>query len=178
MKTALLLSILFFAGIISVDAQRFPGLDKSPMDAAIYRTDRNAPAIAKVVYSRPFANDRTVWGGLIPYGKVWRTGANEAPEITFYKDVNFGGKEVKAGTYSLFSLSTENDVTFILNEDLNQWGAYGYNESKDVVRVPAAIVEKTAEHVENFTIVFDNQDDGSTHLVIAWADKQARLPLK
>jgi hypothetical protein len=178
MNKAVLLSIIFFAGLVSIDAQRLPGLDKSPLDAAIYRTERNSPAIAKIVYSRPFANDRTVWGGLIPYDKVWRTGANEAPEITFYQDVTFGGKAIKAGTYCLFTLATADNVTFILNEELNQWGTYGYNDSKDIVRVPAAVVEKTADHVENFTITFDNQSDGSTHLVVAWADKQARLPLK
>jgi len=155
-----------------------PGLDISPMDAAVYQIERNTPVIAKVYYSRPYANDRKVWGGLIPDGKVWRTGANEAAEITFYKDVYFGGKSVKAGTYCLFTLTGEGKVTFILNKELNQWGTYEYNPDKDLIRVPAAKVEKTTDHIENFTIAFDNQEDGSTHLVIAWADKQARVVIK
>jgi hypothetical protein len=176
-KTAFLILFLI-ASFIGAEAQRLPGLDLSPMDVALYQTSRSGPVIAKIYYSRPYANERKVWGGLIPDGKVWRTGANEAPEITFFQDVDFGGEEIKAGTYSLFTLFNANEVTFILNEGLNQWGAYEYSEEKDIIRVPATVFEKTTDHVENFTVTFDNQDDGSTHLVIAWSDKQARLVIK
>ena len=166
------------AMFIGIDAQKYPGVDKSPMDASFWRAERNSPPSARVLYSRPYAKGRTVWGGLIPYGKVWRTGANEAAEITFYKDVDFGGKAVKAGTYALFTLAEEGKVTAILNDQLHQWGAYGYNQDKDVARASAAVVEKTAQSVENFTILFDNQSDGSTHLVMAWDDMQARVAIK
>lgn len=80
------------------------------------------PPTMKIVYGRPLKNGRTIFGGIIPYDKVWRTGANEATEITFYKDVVFGGQAVKAGTYSLFTIPGKKEWTFILNKDLDIWG--------------------------------------------------------
>ncbi|MEP7323731.1 MAG: DUF2911 domain-containing protein [Saprospiraceae bacterium] len=88
-------------------------------------------ALLKVVYGAPSKKGRNVFGGLEPYGKVWRTGANEATEITFKKDVMFGDKSVKAGTYTLFTIPTEKEWTIILNSELHQWGAYGYDKVKD-----------------------------------------------
>jgi hypothetical protein len=68
----------------------------------------------------------------VPYGKVWRTGANEATEIKFYQDVDLGGKKVKAGSYSLFTIPGEKEWVGDLNTDLDYWGAYKYNEKNDV----------------------------------------------
>ncbi|MEO0473434.1 MAG: DUF2911 domain-containing protein [Bacteroidota bacterium] len=146
-------------------AQKFPGLDKSPADIAYLRSgDRKA--VAKVVYSRPQKKGREVMGGLIPEGKVWRTGANEATEITFFQDVKFGGKEVKAGTYSLFTIAGEEEWTVILNTDLNQWGAYSYQDGHDLLRVKAS-PKQTADEIEAFTITFDKTEGGS-NLILAW----------
>lgn len=177
MKKLLTLSILMIAAFTCMDAQKFAGIDKSPMDAALWRAERNAPVQAKVVYSRPMKNDRDVWGALVPYGKVWRTGANEGSEITFYRDVNFGGKDVKAGTYTIFTIPGEKEWTFILNSDLNQWGNYGYKESSDVVRVmgPTGMNDSP---LEAFSMTFENQEDGSTHLVMGWDNMHARVPIK
>ena len=83
-----------------MEAIKFPGIQKSPTDISYMRDGRQGPVHAKVVYSRPFKNDRVIFGELVPFGKVWRTGADEATEITFYSDVIFGDKEVKAGTYA------------------------------------------------------------------------------
>ena len=87
--------------------------------------------------------------------KIWRTGANEAVEITFYKDVIFGGKALKAGTYSLFTIpSLDGDWTVIINEARNVWGSYYYKQDQDVVRVSGK-TSKTDKSIEAFSMMFD-----------------------
>ena len=87
---------------------------------------------------------------------VWRTGANEAAEITFYKDVIFGGKALKAGTYSLFTIpSLDGDWTVIINRARNVWGSYYYKQDQDVIRVSGKMT-KTEENIEAFSMMFDN----------------------
>ena len=177
MKKLFTLAILMIASLTVVDAQKFAGLDKSPMDAAIWRTERNAPVKAKVIYSRPMKNDREIWGSLVPYGKIWRVGANETTEITFTQDVTFGGKSVKSGTYALYAIPGASEWIVILNSKLNTWGHYQYDESSDVVRVQATVGDNES-NVEAFSITFENQEDGSTHLVMGWDNKHARVPIK
>ena len=98
-----------------VSAQSFRGLDRSPLDMAYFPDnfahDRGAEdkAIVRVIYSRPQKKGREIFGNKVPYGKVWRTGANEAPELKVYQDITLSGKEVKAGTYALFTLPGENE---------------------------------------------------------------------
>tara|TARA_R110002049_G_scaffold122465_3_gene277314 strand:- start:13163 stop:13588 length:426 start_codon:yes stop_codon:yes gene_type:complete len=106
---------------VNINAQKFSGLDKSPLDIAYYKTDEKAPPMVKVIYSRPQLKGRAL-SKLAPNGKVWRTGANEATEIKFYQDTKFGGKPVEAGTYSLFTIPGETEWTIILNKDLDAWG--------------------------------------------------------
>lgn len=91
-------------------------------------------------YGSPAVNDRVIYGDLVPFNKVWRTGANEATRITFTEDVIVGAdaKKLKAGTYSLFTLPTsKNEWTVIFNTETEQWGAYDYDDSKDAVRASA-----------------------------------------
>lgn len=154
----------------NINAQKFPGLDKSPMDATIYRAERNGPALAKVVYSRPQLNGRAI-SSLAPNGKVWRTGANESTEITFYKDTTIGGKSVKAGTYTLFTIPGEKEWTIIINSTVDSWGSYSYDESKDVARVmaPASVGE---DSIEAFAIAFDK--DGTMYL--GWDKVRVAVP--
>ena len=103
-------------------------------DIASYPTDyKVSDKLVRVTYSRPQLKGRSI-SELAPAGKVWRTGANEAPEIIFYKDATVGGKSVAAGTYSLFTIPGNKEWTVILNKNLNQWGAYSYQEDADVIR--------------------------------------------
>lgn len=120
-------------------------------------------ANVSIAYGQPSKRDRVVFGkegsgSLEPYGKVWRTGANEATEITFKKDAMFGGKPVKAGTYSLYSIPGEKEWTVILNPELKQWGAFGYDKvkAKNVaeVTVPTKMYPTSAEK-----LMFDAKDD-------------------
>ncbi|WP_426058214.1 DUF2911 domain-containing protein [Hymenobacter sp. B1770] len=88
-----------------------------------------------VKYSSPAVKGRTIWGGLEPYGKVWRAGANEATTVEFSKPVKVEGKALPAGKYSLFMIPTEKDWTVIFNKTAEQWGAYKYDEKQDALRV-------------------------------------------
>lgn len=107
----------------------------------------------KITYGAPSKKGRAIFGGLVPFDAVWRTGANNATQITFKKDVTVAGKAVKAGTYSLFTIPTAKDWTIIINSELGQWGAYGYDKIKDknVAEVKVASMTTDTE-TEQFTI--------------------------
>ena len=158
MKNSILTIAIFVTTLISslqLTAQEFKSLDKSPMDMAAFPSSyKISDKIVKVIYSRPQLKGRDLVK-LAPPEKIWRTGANEAAEITFYKDVIFGGKALKAGTYSLFTIpSLDGDWTVIINSARNVWGSYYYKQDQDVVRVSSKTT-KTEENIEAFSMVFD-----------------------
>ena len=145
------------------------------MDMASYPTSyRVSDKAVRITYSRPQLKGRALTD-LCPAGEVWRTGANEAPEITFYKDVTFGGKQVKAGTYSLFTIPGGDQWTVILNKNLNQWGAYSYDEGADVARVTASS-SMDGKSLEAFSIAFKEVEDG-VHLVMGWDKTRVAVPI-
>lgn len=173
-------SIIVFTLVLvfsnQVTAQSFSNLDKSPMDAASYPSSyRVSDKKVKITYSRPQLKGRKV-SKLAPNGKVWRTGANEASEITFYQDVTFGGNQVKAGTYTLFTIPGESEWTVILSNAKNVWGSYFYKESEDVVRVAAAI-SNTDKPTEAFSIAFEGEDD-TFNMYLGWGNIIATIPVK
>ena len=155
----LILPIAFFVitliSSLQLTAQNFKGLDKSPMDVATFPSSyKISDKIVKVTYSRPQLNGRDLVK-LAPPEKIWRTGANEAAEITFYKNVIFGGKALNAGTYSLFTIpSLDGDWTVIINGARNVWGSYYYKQDQDVIRVSGK-TSKTEENIEAFSMIFD-----------------------
>jgi len=174
MKNPILLPILALALCFStaVTAQKFSGLDKSPLDIASYPSGHmDAAKSVRVLYSRPQLKGRNL-ADLAPAGEVWRTGANEATEITFYKDAIVGGKAIAAGTYSLFTIPGEDQWTVILNGNLNQWGAYSYGSGADVARIPAK-VSKAEEELEAFSMAFNDQGD----LIMGWGTTRVTLPI-
>ncbi len=174
MKKILLLTFLTLTLVFSTEAtaQKFNGLDKSPADIASFPSSyRISEKAARVIYSRPQLKGRSL-SELAPDGKVWRTGANEAPEITFYKDATVGGKSVKAGTYALFTIPGESEWTVILNGNLNQWGAYSYNSDADVVRVTAK-ASTDSDSLEAFSIAFE--ENGT--MVMGWGTTRVSLPM-
>ena len=158
MRNSILLISIFAITLVSsqqLTSQEFKSLDKSPMDVAAFPASyKNSDKIVKVTYSRPQLNGRDL-AKLAPPEKIWRTGANEATEITFYKDVVFGGEALKAGTYSLFTIPSLNgDWAVIINSARNIWGSYYYNQDKDVIRVSGK-TSKVEENIEAFSIIFD-----------------------
>ncbi|MGB5555133.1 MAG: DUF2911 domain-containing protein [Flavobacteriaceae bacterium] len=178
MRKLFTLSILVVLLVFTTDAmaQDFSGLDKSPMDAAAYPSNyQESEKTVRIIYSRPQLKGRSL-AELAPAGKVWRTGANEAPEITFYKDVNFGGQDIKAGTYSLFTIPGEKEWTIILNKNLNQWGAYSYSESDDLTRVSGSVATD-GKSLDAFSTTFVKADGGAD-MVIGWGKTRITVPLK
>lgn len=125
-----------------------------------------------VKYNAPSKKGREIFGDLVPFDKVWRTGANDATTVTFKKDVTFGGAKVKAGTYSLFTIPGEKEWTVILNTVAKQWGAYDYDAKKNVAEVKVKPMTGETE-MELFTIMAaDNQ------ISIAWDMTMVHIPLK
>ncbi len=178
MKKVSLIALMVFAITFSTEAlaQKFSGLDKSPMDMAAFPNDyKKADKAVRVIYSRPQLKGRSL-SELAPAGKVWRTGANEAPEITFYMDVDFGGKSIKAGTYSMFTIPGEKEWTVALNKNLNQWGAYSYDESADVARVTVPS-STDGTSLEEFSMTF-KEVDGGAHMVMGWGKTRVAVPIK
>lgn len=162
------------------NAQDAPRMDKSPLDFAYmpynYPHDGGDKLIGRVIYSRPAKNDREIFGKLIKYDKVWRLGANEATEITFYQDVTFGEKKVKAGTYSLFVIPGEKSWTFIVSSQQHLWGAYSYDKGKDVARTEVK-TGKTENTVENLSIKFTEEGEGKGALNVYWDDVHVAVPI-
>ena len=179
----LLASLLLLASICSVShAQSFRKPDKSPMDVAYlpdnFAHDRKPgeEAIAKAYYSRPNKADRVVFGGIVPFDKVWRLGANEAVEFKAFKDLTIGGKALKAGTYSMFAIPGESEWTIILNSDLDYWGAFKYDESKDVIRF--TVPSKTSpETVEAFSIRFEDLGNNTAVMRLGWDQTMVEIPV-
>ncbi|MBT8262670.1 MAG: DUF2911 domain-containing protein [Bacteroidia bacterium] len=172
--------ILLFALALSVMmsdslyAQKFSDLDKSPMDVASYPSSyRVSDKAIKVTYSRPQLKGREL-SSLAQPGKVWRTGANEAAELTLYTDMKLGGTTVKAGTYSFFTIPGESEWTAIISSDVNVWGSYSYDESNDVAKitVPATTAK---ESLEAFSISFTESDSG-VDMHLGWGTTRVKVP--
>jgi hypothetical protein len=157
-----------------INAQEFRDLDKSPMDASSFPSDyRESNKLIKITYSRPQLKGRSL-DQLAPEGKVWRTGANEAAELTLYVDMNLGSTKVPAGTYTFYVIPGKETWTAIISKDLNVWGSYFYKEENDVARldVPVTTAE---ESLEAFSIVFEESDNG-VNMFLGWGTTRVKVP--
>jgi hypothetical protein len=186
MKKFFLLLIFFQTTILSLLAQNngIPPLDKSPMDMSYYPANYpvlkiqdkiTEPLVARVIYSRPQRAGRTIFGGLVKSGDVWRLGANEATEIEFFRAVKIGGKKLKAGRYTLYAIVKDNSWTIIVNKETDTWGSFKYDMKKDVVRTDVTL-QKTDGLVENMSITFEKTAVGC-NLNIAWENTRVSLPV-
>lgn len=129
----------------------------------------------EIAYSRPSVKGRKIYGGLVPFGEVWRTGANAATKITFSTDVGFEGQLVPAGSYALVTIPGEKEWTVILSKVTGDWGAYAYDQKNDQLRVKVKPVA-LADLVETMTIDFAGLRDDSATLSIAW--EKTLVPVK
>lgn len=161
-----------------------PAVDKSGMDMSFYPVNYpilkiqdklSGPLIARVIYSRPHKNGRSVFGELLHYGDLWRLGANEATEIELFKDVKINGTALKKGRYTLYCLPTPEKWTIIFNRETDTWGAFKYDSTKDVLRATVPVV-KQKEPLEVFSIWFEKTSTGAD-MLMAWDHELARLPL-
>ena len=168
---------------LSAPVFKFPPLDKSPMDVTYYPVNypvlkiqdkAEEPLLARVLYSRPQKEGRTIFGNLVEMGKVWRLGANEATELELYRDVKVKDKKLPKGRYSIYAIPTEAQWTIIFNKDTDSWGAFKYDEKKDVLRVNLP-VQKTPAPLDPFTILF-NKSAGGADMVIGWDEAMVTVP--
>jgi Protein of unknown function (DUF2911) len=167
MKKLLALSLLLmaFVSVESLAQDKKPASPKEIVEGSI------DGAKVTIVYHRPSVKGRKVMGELVPFGQVWRTGANDATTITFDKAVIIEGKSLAAGTYSLFTVPTENEWTIIFNSEAKQWGAYKYNDKNDVLRV--SVKPAKVDFTELFTISIDKNS-----VNIAWENTSASFSVK
>jgi len=129
-----------------------------------------------VEYSSPSVKGRKIWGGLLPYGQVWRAGANQATKVTFSKDVTIGSTSVPAGSYAFFVIPTANQWTLILNKDFNQNGTDKYKPELDAVRLP--VQPKAIPHRERLAYLVADFSDDAASLDLEWEKVRASLPIK
>ena len=159
-----------------------------------------------ITYSRPGVKNRVVFGELVPYNKIWRTGANKATKISFSKDVKIGGKDLAAGDYSLFTIPSQKEWTIIFNKNLELWGTGEYNQDMDALRitVPSFCSEMKEEvykesnqdikegaikkgvepevveesnHVESFTMDFGSFTSAGAELILSWEKTKVSIPI-
>jgi hypothetical protein len=170
-----LLIILLVASASTIKAQDFKGLDKSPMDRVYYpASNRETDKAIVITYSRPQLKGRDL-ADLVPTYKVWRTGANEATEIRLYKSIKLGDTVIKAGTYTMYSYAKDNTSEIIINSATNVWGAYNYDQSKDVARLEVPVMEST-EYIEAFSFAFSGQGNNVV-LHGGWGNVRVEIPI-
>jgi len=128
-----------------------------------------------IEYGRPQMKGREIFGKLVPYGQVWRTGADEATTLTTEGDLMLGSLHVPAGTYALFTIPGEKEWTLIVNKTAKQWGAFKYDQAADLGRVKMA-VKSLASPVEVFTIAIEAQG-GKGELKMHWDKTEASIPI-
>lgn len=131
----------------------------------------------EVTYSKPGMKDRVVFGELVPFGKIWRTGANKATSVSFSTDVTIGGAEVKAGTYSLFTIPNKEEWTIMLNSETELWGAGDYDAAKEVAKFMIK-PSTTKDAYETFTIDFSHLKGANGHINLRWENTLAAIPIE
>jgi hypothetical protein len=131
----------------------------------------------KITYGQPRRRGREIFGKLVPYGEVWRTGANEATEITLTRNILISGTLLEAGTYSLFTIPGRESWTVIINKDVGLWGSYNYNPKVDVVRFERPVESIDGKVFETFTIQFE-QKNSVADLLLQWDKTQIRIPIQ
>jgi hypothetical protein len=184
MKKIFIVSVIVCC-LLDVRAQtKLPPVDKSPMDMCYYpvaypllkiQDKLTEPLIARLIYSRPQKNGRTIFGELVAYGEIWRLGANEATEIEFFTSVRIGSTKIKKGRYTLYCIPNQDKWTLILNKETDTWGAFKYDETKDIVRIDTP-VQKQNDALEFFAMAFEKSTTGA-NLIIAWDDSMASFPI-
>ena len=180
------IAILFFITtcVLATAQSKVPAVDKSPMDMSYYpagypvlkiQDKATEPLVARVIYSRPQRNGRTIFGELVEYGKVWRLGANEATEIEFFQNVRIGGAKVKRGRYTLYCIPFEEKWTMIINRETDTWGSFKYDETKDVTKFDVPVAKQT-EVTEFMSMYFDKSPMGAS-LIMQWDNVKVALPI-
>jgi hypothetical protein len=170
-NTTIIILLLLFSG--SVIAQDPIKPRPSPLAIA---SIKYRDAYIKVIYSQPHKRSREVFGKLVPYSQIWRTGANEATEMTITADILLNNQLLRAGTYSIFTIPDKEKWTVIINRDNGLWGAYNYNSKLDIMRFEVP-VQQSSPVYEAFTITFEQKND-LAELLLLWDTIKISVPIK
>lgn len=177
MKKIFLLSFIIIQSL-SISAQEKVQIKLTSASPSASFQQEIGSSTVKVAYNRPLARGRKIFGELVPYSKLWRTGASDCTTISTDEDITFGNSILKAGTYSMFSIPSKNEWTIIINSDVTLHGETGYDEKKDVMRFTVS-TEKTANFYETFTIELnDINSKGEGFLKIEWENTMVKIPMK
>lgn len=157
------------AGILlfSLGCNRKPEKRPSPPASDSLQTSNG---LIHIQYSSPGVKERTIWGDLVPYGEIWRTGANKATYLSTDHPINLSGNELPAGKYAIFTIPTDSTWTIIFNQEWDQWGAYNYDPAKDAFRI--VVTPQKGDFTERMT--FTLTDDA---LVFRWEYLTYQIPL-
>jgi hypothetical protein len=166
----LLIALSLAAGLFA----QAPKINFPAASPAATLTQRVGLTDIQINYSRPGAKGRVVFGGLVPYEHIWRTGANTATKISFSTPVKLNGTDIPAGTYELFTIPGVSEWTVIIHKNMSQWGAYSYDAKNDVARITAKPVALAAA-IETLDISLNDLRDESATLNISW--EKVRLPV-
>ncbi|MDH5379342.1 MAG: DUF2911 domain-containing protein [Cyclobacteriaceae bacterium] len=174
-KLVIILVSIIITVVIAVLAFVYYTKSHSPFEKVKYGDD------LKVEYCRPSKKGRVIFGELVPYGKVWRTGANEATVFTTKKDILFGGKDLKSGRYSLWTIPEENKWTVIINSQTDLWGVNMDNVANmdpkyEVLRIETDVIRPEMEF-EIFTITLDSVK-GGVEMVLVWDRTMISIPIE
>ena len=170
MKTNFALLICLTIGMSETTAQL-----NLPASSPLQTIKQNiALSAITVEYSRPSAKGRIIFGDLVPYDKVWRTGANQSTKITFGGDMVVEGNRIQKGNYALYTIPGKTEWTIIFSKNTTWWGAYPYTETEDLLRFKVKSIALPSS-VETFTINFDNSSANSTTMVLLW--EKTRVPI-
>ncbi|UXP32711.1 DUF2911 domain-containing protein [Reichenbachiella agarivorans] len=172
-KSLWLIAAIVLVGVAFVVYQMATTKKHSPAETVTYNSDQ---LNVSVDYCRPFKKGRTIFGELVPYDTYWRTGANEPTIISFDQDVRFGGEDVKAGSYRLYTIPGEDKWIVALNTELEEWGYWEPDYSLDVLRVEVP-KEEIACCQEQFAISLPEKGYG-TELVMEWDDVKVKVPIE
>ena len=170
------LTILFLSGLLFFQANS-QDLNLPAPSPTAYLKQNFALSSVEVSYSRPSIKGRVIFGDLVPYGKVWRTGANQATTITFGEDVTVGGKPITAGKYGLLTIPGATDWTVIITKQLDVTSPAAYKEAEDVARFSVP-VENMPITVETFMIAFDNITASEMNMLLIWDKSAVIVPIK
>ena len=167
-----LLSVLLLIIVSNfTNAQNFRGLDKSPLDMIEYPA-RGGNTLARILYGRPQLKGRDITR-LVPEGQLWRFGANEATELTLYTPMKVSDKKIEAGSYTMFAIPRDNQITIIINSATHIWGTY-YDQKMDLVRITVPL-RQVPESLEAFSMAFQKSNTG-IDLHFGWGNYRGTLP--
>ncbi len=177
MKKTILTGLIILQSLLLSAQDKVQVRVTSASPAASFEQEVGSAKI-KVAYSRPLVRGRKIFGELVPFDKLWRTGASDCTVITTSEDISFGNSILKAGSYSIFSIPSINDWTIIVNSDTTLHGETGYDEKKDIMRFKVPL-EKSPNFYETFTIdLNDINSKGEAFLKILWENTMVKIPVK